>query len=344
MGVWSKDYSATVLFALGEGVREQGGKLAIEFIGSMNDAYDRWLELGLEGGAYTRVAVTDWSMKMIEIPLPAGLESPVVLKVTSSHLVEATDAHGTRQLGAFLRSIRALPDDGSNLRADTVAGVVNVDQSPSFWARSVALFWRRLIGMDRSPRAATPQLRRSEKIENDLRKPEDLKPLYFNHRVEGGAALQEQVIFRGFHRPEGDGAGVWSGLNSASLQFGLSGDVREDGGTLVIDYVGAAGEMADRWIEFGIEGEDHVRVQVPDWSSKTLELPLRTGLPHTILLKITSSHLIDVMNSVDRRELGCFISSIRVVAHAHPGATTRVVAELDKGVPVSRGLAIGESL
>ena len=123
-GIWSCEPQATVLLPLGQKVCEEGGVLLIECLGSHADMPDRWLELGIVGGAVSRIEITDWSIRTVELPIAPGSTSPLVLNLTSSHMIAPAAEGGSerRALGGFIQSIRIASANDSQLSIFHVAG------------------------------------------------------------------------------------------------------------------------------------------------------------------------------------------------------------------------------
>lgn len=123
-GIWSKTLEATVLIPLGYRVRDEGGVLLVECLGSMKDTVDRWIELSVLEGANQRVDIVDWSLNTVELPLPAGTASPIVLKLTTSHLISpGGDSKEQRVMGGFIQSIRVVAADDERVAPVRVAAL-----------------------------------------------------------------------------------------------------------------------------------------------------------------------------------------------------------------------------
>lgn len=149
----------------------------------------------------------------------------------------------------------------------------------------------------------------------DNRPPESLPPVNFNQAIEGGLEFKEKTILRGFHEPEV--GGIWSKQHSATVVFTIGNQIREQGGILVIECIGSMADLPDRWLELGLDGSEHRRLEIKDWSLNTVELPLAPNTPSPLTLKLTTSHLIGPEGGgPEKRALGGFIQSFRVVARS----------------------------
>ncbi len=172
----------------------------------------------------------------------------------------------------------------------------------------------------------------------DERAPESLSPLNFNHAIEGGLDFKAKTILSGFHEPEI--GGIWSSAHSASVLFTLGSQVREQGGTLIVECLGSMTDVVDRWIELGIEGQEHQRLKITDWSIKSVEFVLPPVSASPVVLKLTSSHLIEpAQNSKERRQLGGFLKTIRVVASSEPAAA--LSGPPGRSMLIRRGMGVG---